>query len=153
MNSNLKLFEATSGGVGLYKLSARLEFLHTNNKIAIRRLRVNRNRDMLRNLHEFVEQMRGRPFKKDFSEIIGALMKKDKSNKGDSDLSSVFCSELVAAAYQKMGILTEKLAAKGFLPKDWADKNGSLLQFENEATLDRKRIFSKKKDRKGSIIN
>ena len=151
-NSNLKLFEATSLGVGLYKLSSRLEFLHTDNKIAFRRLKAERNREMMKNLNEFVEQMRGRPFKKEFSEIIGAVIKKDVNNRKDENLSSVFCSELVAAAYQKMGILTDKISCNAFLPKDWADKNGSLLKFENSAELERKRIFSKKKARKTSLF-
>jgi len=36
-----------------------------------------------------------------------------------ADDSSFFCSELVAAAYQAMGILTRKVAASTFLPVDF----------------------------------
>jgi hypothetical protein len=42
------------------------------------------------------------------------------------DLSSVFCSELVVAALQKMELVSERLAANSFLPKDLADKTNKV---------------------------
>jgi hypothetical protein len=36
------------------------------------------------------------------------------------DLSSLFCSELVAEAYQKMGLLTEQLPSNEYIPKDFS---------------------------------
>lgn len=147
-DNELKLFEATSNGVGLYKLKARLEFLHKNTKMAVRRLQVERTRDMVFHMDEFIQQMRGRHYKKRFGVLVKAAISNEKERgTEDQDLSSVFCSELVVAAYQRMGLVSDKFAAKGFLPKDLADKDNKALSLLNGASLERKRIFSRKKDR------
>ena len=147
-NNELKLFEATGNGVGLYKLSARLDFLHRNTKMAVRRLEhVERTPAMLEQLDAFICQMRGRHYKKRLGVLVKAAVTNEKeSGVEDQDLSSVFCSELVVASYQKMGLVSDRFAAKAFLPKDLADKD-SFFELNDGATLERKRIFSKKKHR------
>ncbi len=50
---------------------ARLEFLHSTTKMAVRRLSVTRTPDMLKNLDLFIQAMRGRHYKK----RVGVLVK------------------------------------------------------------------------------
>lgn len=148
-DNELKLLEVTSQGVGLYKLSARLAFLATNTKMAVRRLLgVRRTPAMLYAIDEFIQQMRGRHYKKRLGVLVKAALRDEKDgSSSEQDLSSVFCSELVVAAWQRMGLLPDSLAAKGFLPRDLADKENKDLPLLLGATLERKRIFTKKKDR------
>ena len=146
-DNGLKLFEATSNGVGLFNLAARLEFLHSSTKMAVRRLSgVQRTPEMLQALDGFIQMMRGRHYKKRIGVLVKAAVSSEKETKDDEDLSSVFCSELVIASYQKMRIMSDKFAAKAFLPKDLADKD-NFVELEGEAKLERKRIFSRKKNR------
>ena len=147
-NNELKLFEATADGVGLFKLKARLEFLQKNTKMGVRRLSTQRSPEMLSQLDMFITQMRGRHYKKRFGVLVKAAVSNEKERgTEDQDLSSVFCSELVVAAYQKMNLVSERFAAKGFLPKDLADKTNKGFTLENGASLERKRIFTRKKPR------
>ena len=147
-NNELKLFEATGTGVGLYKLKDRLEFLAPNTKMAVRRIiHAERTKEHLRALDLFIQQMRGRHYKKRLGVVVRAALRDEKEKVEDQDLSSVFCSELVVAALQKMNLASTRLAAKGFLPKDLADKEGEGLELSNGASFERKRIFTKKKDR------
>ena len=39
------------------------------------------------------------------------------------DLSAIFCSELVAEAYQSMGLLDKKHASNEFTPADFTEEN------------------------------
>jgi len=61
----------------------------------------------------------------------------DKSGVGaplrdnEEDLSSLFCGELVAEAYQNIGLLKEPLEglpSNEFTPKDFAEKRGLVLE-------------------------
>ncbi len=44
--------------------------------------------------------------------------------KNKRDTSSLFCSELVAEAYQQMGLLTLDIPSNEFTPADFADLSG-----------------------------
>lgn len=44
-------------------------------------------------------------------------------------ISSLFCSELVAEAYQKMGLLTEKLPSNEYIQKDFSEEKSLSLEF------------------------
>jgi hypothetical protein len=115
--------------------------------MAVRRLEnVDRTKEMLKNLDSFICQMRGRHYKKRLGVLVKAAVTNEKEGEDEKDLSSVFCSELVVAAYQKMELVSERFAAKAFLPKDLADRE-TFFELENGVTLERKRIFSKKKKR------
>ena len=59
-----------------------------------------KKRDLRRNLHAFTSEMYGRPYEKRVIEMLRAANIFGGNKK--EDLSSVFCSELVAAAYHRM---------------------------------------------------
>ena len=44
------------------------------------------------------------------------------------DLSSLFCSEMIAAAFQKIGLLAKKLPSNEYTPKDFSTENNLTLE-------------------------
>ena len=46
----------------------------------------------------------------------------------EEDLSSLFCSELVAEAYQRIGLLTSAMPSNEYTPKDFAERRGLKLE-------------------------
>ena len=119
----LSLFEATRDGVKIYPLSLRLEFYLETTKLGVRKLHTNRTKEMLKALEDFVEEVAGRPYKTNVMEIGRALL--GGSNTQDN-LENIFCSQLVAAAYQRMGLLDSKVSTNNFLPSDIASKKFEL---------------------------
>lgn len=129
--SNLK--DAIDGkakrGVQLVLLSDRLQ--KYDGEAAIRRLQnyeVEINE--YKNLMELREKLRNRPYEKDKLELIKAAYDGPLGH-NEEDLSSLFCSELVAEAYQEVGLLQKPpsgLPSNEFTPKDFAEKRGLVLE-------------------------
>lgn len=70
-------------------------------------------------LREFRREVRGRPYERRYFELLKAAY--DGPFGGNTeDLSSLFCSELVAEAYQRMGLLSEEQASNEFTPRDFS---------------------------------
>jgi hypothetical protein len=66
----------------------------------------------------FMLSLAGVSYEKSKHDLIGSVLKFNKQD----DLSSVFCSELVAAAWKLMGVLGLNAVSSNFLPKDFAVK-------------------------------
>ena len=105
-------------GVQLVILSERLERCFAKGyEISHRSLNKNITDDMLRSLKNFRKEVSGRPYEKNKLELIKAAydgwLGDNKEN-----LSSLFCSELVAEAYQRMGLLPEVGSAHKVKPSN-----------------------------------
>ncbi|KAL6059980.1 Centromere protein B [Balamuthia mandrillaris] len=107
------LFEATMAGVDVYKLDQRLDLYRETAKLGIRRLQLERTSSMLEVMYDFVEEVVGKPYNSNFVQLVKA---KFGGNSNDADVSKFFCSQLVAACYQRMGLLSTDIAATNFLP-------------------------------------
>eukprot|EP00008_Paramoeba_atlantica_P010910 CAMPEP_0201484758 /NCGR_PEP_ID=MMETSP0151_2-20130828/8907_1 /ASSEMBLY_ACC=CAM_ASM_000257 /TAXON_ID=200890 /ORGANISM="Paramoeba atlantica, Strain 621/1 / CCAP 1560/9" /LENGTH=244 /DNA_ID=CAMNT_0047868565 /DNA_START=450 /DNA_END=1184 /DNA_ORIENTATION=- len=111
--SAYRLFEVSQEGVEFYALDHTLDFyLSGGCTIGVRRLKINRTEPMLEALYTFAEEARGKPYKRDYMQIVRSLF---RTNQVD-DKSSFFCSQLIAAAYQKMGILKDEIPSNNYLP-------------------------------------
>jgi hypothetical protein len=97
---------------------------HYNGDIALRRLKYDLSDEMLDSLSAFRQEMKHRSFETNKLEIIKSVYD-GPFGKNETDLSSLFCSELIAEAYQRMGLLNQNLASNEFTPKDFSEK-GSL---------------------------
>lgn len=109
-------------------------------------------------LYSFRRSVQGRPFERNYAELLGAFIdiseERFKSmcrcacrstglykDKGDDVLqrkswSSIFCSELVAGAYQEMGLLVEAdKKAKEYTPKDFSSDGRPPLKLQHGAEL------------------
>eukprot|EP01102_Stenamoeba_stenopodia_P010770 TRINITY_DN3270_c0_g1_i1.p1 TRINITY_DN3270_c0_g1~~TRINITY_DN3270_c0_g1_i1.p1 ORF type:complete len:730 (-),score=170.61 TRINITY_DN3270_c0_g1_i1:73-2262(-) len=122
----LRLLEATSEGVVIYNLNSALKTYRTHAKVGFRRLRQERTQNMLELFLSFVEDMKGKPYN-------SSLMQMWRAARGglntQNDMTSAFCSQLVAAAYQSVGVISIDDPANNFLPYDFAQTaRGKLLR-------------------------
>lgn len=139
--SDLK--DADSGkltkGVQRVELSERLERCFARGyEISVRPLSMPLTEQMVLALNNFRHQVSGRPYEKDKIELLKAAY---DGLFGDNkeELSSLFCSELVAEAYQKMGLLNEKIPSNEYIPKDFSNEKHLNLelgyQLQNEIAI------------------
>lgn len=113
------------GGVRLVPLRERLR--HYVGHVAVRHLRVHRRSEMLSAFHAFREEVTGRPYEQDRWELFKAPYDGPFGANREESLSSVFCSELVAAAYQRMGLLPPDPPSNEYIPADFASEAGLTL--------------------------
>lgn len=87
---------------------------------AVRHLHVERTPEMMAALKAFRAEVRGRPFEASKFEMFRSIFKwffgRNKEN-----LSTIFCSEMVAAAWQRMGILPLEPASSSYAPHDFTE--------------------------------
>lgn len=114
----LALMEATRDGVSVCPLEDRVKaILDTGATLGVRRLRnFKRTRAIRDTLADFASEHNGKPYEESISTLIKS---KFKSNT-EADLSSLFCSELVAAAYQRVLIIQKSHVSSNFSPKDFS---------------------------------
>lgn len=107
-------------GVQRIELSERLERCFASGyEISIRPLSNPLTDDMVRALNDFRHEVSGRPYEKDKIELLNAAYD-GLFGENKEDLSSLFCSELVAEAYQRMKLLTEITPSNEYTPKDFS---------------------------------
>jgi len=96
--------------------------------ISIRRLQGDTlNKQNLLRLMLLREELRGRAYERNKFELIRASNERAFCNK-EEDLSSLFCSELVAEAYQRLGLLTEEKPSNDYAPVDFSHDRMQSLQ-------------------------
>ncbi|OGR24926.1 MAG: hypothetical protein A2277_16825 [Desulfobacterales bacterium RIFOXYA12_FULL_46_15] len=114
-------------GVQRVELSERLERCFASGyEISVRSLSKNLTDDMIRTLNDFRHVVSGRPYEKDKIELLKAAYD-GIFGANREDLSSLFCSELVAEAYQRMGLLPENTPSNEYTPKDFSSEKGLSL--------------------------
>lgn len=106
-------------GVQLVALSERLK--KYQGEVAVRRLSHDVGATAMVKLAELRNKVRGRPYEKSKLELIKSAYDL-VSGHNQEDLSSLFCSELVAEAYQCMGLLGEQKGSNEYTPKDFSEK-------------------------------
>ncbi len=109
-------------GVQMVLLSDRIQTYPGS--VAIRQLSVHRDPAMLDALSAVRHKLRNRPFEQSRLEMVRAALDGPFDRlPSREDLSSLFCSELVAEAYQAMGLLPEHGEGKPsdeYTPQDFA---------------------------------
>lgn len=121
---------AATKGVQLVPLSQRINSY--DGEINIRQLDKPVTAEMFHALAECRRMLSGKPYEKNELELIRAAYDGIGGASHGEDLSSVFCSELVAEAYQAMGLLPEYpqgLPSNEYTPMDFSSrKNLTLLK-------------------------
>ncbi len=111
--------------------------------VAWRRLKAARNEELRDGLQEYISDSIGKPYEKDLLEIARANYDGPLGGNEEETLDSLFCSELVAEAYQQMGLLPcDKNGGRNsneYTPKDFCSMNDLKLlngaQLEDEIIL------------------
>lgn len=119
-------------GVQAVLLSQRVRTYKGN--IAIRKLcnvDEEMRREMYENLIEFRKSVANKNFERNYWELLKAFIDvfdfKDLCNSSKREnWSSVFCSELVAGAYIRMGLLDKKKPPNEYTPKDFSSEGEEL---------------------------
>lgn len=110
--------------------------------VAVRHLSVERTAKMLEGLMRFRKKVRGRPYEEDMVELIKAAYD-GPFGQNVEDFSSIFCSELIAETYQKMGLLSGKIPANEYTPGDFASDAKNRLNLLKGAKLN-KEVYLRK---------
>lgn len=124
VENELHLFESSPDGVFTTPLNRRLKFYLKGSTLGVRRLIISRTPEMKKALEAFIKEVDGRPYKKNWMDLVRAWQGSHTSE----DLSSIFCSELVAAAYKRMGLLSNDIPSNNFLPVDFALPNNAKVK-------------------------
>ena len=114
-------------GVQLVPLRDRLSTYR--GEVAVRCLTGPINIEDLCKLHTMRNEVRGRPYEQSKLQLLLAASKRFCGF--GEDLSSLFCSELVAEAYQRMGLLREDIPSNSYDPNSFAETgrfNASMLK-------------------------
>src|SRR5262249_36785829 len=107
---------------------------HYADETAIRRLHVERTDAMRAALLAFYEEVRGRPYETRRMQLLRSMLGPLLTNR-EPDLSSLFCSELVAEALQRMGVLAARPPSNAYTPKDFSAARRRPLPLRLGATL------------------
>lgn len=122
-------------GVELLPLEAKI-FSGWYGRVAIRHLigvSEEERQELNQKLMGFFEEVSGRPYEKNKLDLILSSMKFLEEalpflKNRKEDLSSLFCSELVAAALQRMGIIDDIKVSHSFTPDDFSSNRDLVLR-------------------------
>ncbi len=119
--------EAETGQIsGVQLTPLRRRIAGYDGDIAIRNLEVERTPAMYEALNGLRQEVKGRPYEKSRLQLLRSAYDGPFGNNHE-DLSSLFCSELIAEAYQRMGLLPETPHASEYTPRDFSDAGGLVL--------------------------
>jgi hypothetical protein len=116
--------DAVEAGVRLMPLRERLR--RYKGEVAVRHLDVHRAPERLSALHAFRAEVEGRPYEQSRLELLRSVYE-GPFGANREELSSIFCSELVAAAYQRMGLLADHPPSNEYTPADFSSDAGLIL--------------------------
>lgn len=122
-----------ASGVNLFDLEEWLR--HFGGETAIRPLHVERTEAMRTALIDFVREVHGRPYERNKLEMLRAEYDGPLGANREEDLTSFFCSELVAEAYRRMGLLPDDPPANEYTPRDFSSERKTPLPLLLGATL------------------
>jgi hypothetical protein len=88
--------------------------------IGYRKLTTERDADFHAKLAEFRAECRGKPYEKNRMELIRSALDGKLFAQNTEDLSSLFCSELVAEMYQRWGFMPDSIPSNEYTPADFA---------------------------------
>ncbi len=92
--------------------------------IGVRRLEAELGPDGDVTLGALRRQLAGRPYERQWRDLLCADFR--KLGRAEPDFSSFFCSELVALAYQRLGLLPKEPIASRYVPADFSAGRGTV---------------------------
>ena len=82
-------------------------------RLIYRHLDCDRSDDFIQKLESFIREVNGKKFRISAGKI---LKSKRPSKKAPAQQKGFFCSELIASAYQRLGLLSDNVAASYYWP-------------------------------------
>ena len=93
-------------------------------KVRIQKMRFDRSAAAKQTLYEFSKTMEHTRYEQNYAEIMRAFFNVDQP----VELSSVFCSELVAEALQRIAVLPRDKSSNSFLPSHFSGRSKAVLE-------------------------
>ena len=91
---------------------------------------VQRNTEFKDKVVQFVSKTQGQPYRLNVQKLLGT----------EDEQKGYFCSELAAALYQHLGLISKKTPASQYWPGTWSRKNFEIIKegasLGEEVTLD-----------------
>lgn len=127
LNDTPDIFHKKRKGVQIVQLSQRMKGY--NGKIAVRQLHdFEFGPEEEKALAELRQEVNNRPYEKNmFSLAKSALDSTFLGKNKKKDLSSLFCSELVAEAYVRLGLIAKNEISSEYTPADFSEKRNLKL--------------------------
>lgn len=113
---NLENGRVTSG-VQLSSLSERIR--HYKGTVGIRILEHRRTPEFISTILALKDEVRGRKYEQNKIKLIRSALDLFWWQRNRKDLNSIFCSELVAEAYQRLGLLDAAKVSSEYTPSDF----------------------------------
>jgi uncharacterized protein YycO len=129
----LVIFESTGQlGVDLLDWTAFMNNKWHNlySKLVYRRLHYKLNEDEIEWLEDFAQKVRGKKYKMNLVKICRTKSNRDAAEE-IKETKSYFCSELLASAYKRIGLLPEDVSATQYWPSAFSARANMELRKEN----------------------
>lgn len=113
----------SKSGPMLVKLSERLKYNFTHgedSRMAIRYLNTERTTDMFKNFKKVISEVHHATFPDTYHEMLNPAKGRVLHKK--TDLNTIFCSELAAITYTKLGLLSSVHPVNSYFPLDFSEK-------------------------------
>ena len=115
------------GRSGVQASLLRERLRHYDGQVFVRQLMKPLSPDQLENLGRFRREVTNRPYEGQYEELFGAVLDKYVDFKPE-DLSSLFCSEMVAEAHQRCGLLASEIKSNNVAPAEFTKRSLTYLQ-------------------------
>eukprot|EP01090_Pellita_catalonica_P000625 TRINITY_DN10432_c0_g2_i1.p1 TRINITY_DN10432_c0_g2~~TRINITY_DN10432_c0_g2_i1.p1 ORF type:complete len:219 (+),score=43.70 TRINITY_DN10432_c0_g2_i1:643-1299(+) len=126
------LLEAVPSGVKIFDLEKRLDFYREGAILGIRRIKFPRTRKIERELYRFVKHTLGTPYanlatilKLGIDMTSSGREAKEGEDGDGKEKTALFCSQLLALGFQKIGFLDSSVNAATVLPCHFAPAKGN----------------------------
>lgn len=117
------ILDKAKSGPMLVKLSERLKYNFTHgedSKMSVRHLYTERTPEMFKQLNEAISEVHQAVFPDTYHEMLNPF--KGRVLKKKTKLDTLFCSELAAYTFIKMGLLTSIHPVNSYFPLDFSEK-------------------------------
>jgi len=126
-NGKVVIFESLSNqGVGVvdWERFMRLNWHEMYNRVVYRKVYFGRTAQTLKTLEEFVKQSLGKGFQINPAKLL-RKRNDEEAQGGVGSERTFFCSELVATAFKRMGLLPSEKAASQYWPGCFTSEGGA----------------------------
>ncbi|NOZ45559.1 MAG: hypothetical protein GXO79_02135 [Chlorobi bacterium] len=117
------ILKTTKSGPMLVKLSERFAYNikhKDDSRFAIRHLYIKRTQEMFKSLKNVIKTVHSAKFPDTYNEMHDPM--EGRFFNKQTSLKTIFCSELVAYTYMKLGLLTTIHPSNSYFPVDFSDK-------------------------------
>jgi hypothetical protein len=104
--------------------------------VAVRKMHIERTPHLFEAIMKVRKELNGRPFESDLMQMLCAGYDGPFGH-NNTDLTSLFCSELIAETLIRVGILDSEKPSNEYTPKDFSSEASAPLRLLNNVSLDK----------------